>query len=173
MNHQMTTAQIILGLLTIVGSGVVSAIVTYKLNALRAEKLFMRQKLEECFTAVHHFCIGLFVAHAPYGNALSGKSTWDDAVELVQEKIKNHDKQDWPTIEKLVNLYFPSLEPNLSQLQAIKDRLFECNRAALESYLAQKGVLQRKDEYAGAIRDLGDIERNFKRAMFQVAKRWR
>jgi len=98
-----------LGLLTVLGSGVGSGVVTYRLNANQKEREFRRQKLEECFRAVHHYTISIATHYLVWVDVMSGKITYDQANEMIIAEGKREDREYPLNVELLIRMYFPSL----------------------------------------------------------------
>ena len=76
-----------LGLLTVLGSGVASGIVTYRLNANQKEREFKRKKLEECFRAVHHYILSITTSYLVWIDVMSGKITYDQANDMIMREV--------------------------------------------------------------------------------------
>jgi len=115
----MIEAQLILSVATIICSGVISAIVTYKLNARKDETQLLRQKLEELNLAILRFCTQLDTTFLPYISAMTGKLTYNQALDIVlnsKDTEKNYDK-----IAMIVNIYFPQLSSNLENIHKARD----------------------------------------------------
>jgi hypothetical protein len=167
----MTTLQVLLGLLTIFGSGVVSAVVTYKLNAGRAEREFLRQKLEDCYDAVHHFCIVLAQGHLPLIDALRHTLTWDQANEMIMQESQDSNRNHWPTAEKLVNIYFPTLQESLLKITRARDRLCECEEIAKRQYAEGGNFNATINMYKSILLELDSAEKAFKLNIFKLSKK--
>jgi hypothetical protein len=165
------TVQITLNLLTILGSGVVTAIVAYKLNANRAERDFLRKKLEDCYDAVHHFCIVLGKGHLPVIEALRHTWTWNEANAMIMEHSQESDRNHWPTAEKLVNIYFPTLQESLLKITRARDRLCECEEIAKRQY-AEGGTFNATiNIYKSILLELDSAEKEFKQDIFKLSRK--
>jgi hypothetical protein len=111
----MDLSTIVLGLLTIVGSGVVSAVVTSRLNAQKTRQDLLRQKLEELFSSVQNFGHSFILAMISYPDARRRLSLEQAQKELQEELAQSQtDKQALRKCEMLVALYFPDLGPAYS-----------------------------------------------------------
>src|SRR5437899_2947516 len=102
-----TWLALLLGLLTVLGSGVVSGIVTYRLNASQKEREFKRQKLEECFRAIHHYILSIATSNLVWIDVMSGKITYDQANEMIIQEGKREDREYPLNAELLIRMYFP------------------------------------------------------------------
>lgn len=115
----MTEHQLIVSVATIICSGVVSAIVTYKLNSRKDERHLLRQKLEELNLATIRFCTQLDSNFLPYISVMTGKITYNQALDIVL-KSNNTDK-NYDIISMIVNIYFPHLSPYLDNIHKARD----------------------------------------------------
>lgn len=136
--------QILLGLLTIIGSGVVSAVVTYRLNASRSEKEFMRKKGEELFVAIDDFYKLVFKVNFVWLSAMRGQSaygaTLQSEVKILSDKKDDH----YQRLEMLASLYFHPLLAEITQFNAVKSSL---NKVRFEFESAHKAE-QNTQSYA-------------------------
>jgi len=122
----MNLPTIVLGLLTIVGSGVASAVVTSRLNAQKTRQDLLRQKLEELFSSVQNFGHSFVLAMISYPDARSCLSLEQALKELQLElQQSQHDKQALRKCEMLVALYFPDLGPAYSVWDERQEEVIE------------------------------------------------
>jgi hypothetical protein len=131
----MTTIQIILSLATIVSSGVMSAIVTYKLNARREECQFRRQKLEEFYMAMSGFCRSLMTHFFTYQGVMEQKTTYNAALDATIEKGTD-EKRSCDTTFMLLPIYFPQFQPVFNKLLNCRSTLNAILGEFRESYKA-------------------------------------
>lgn len=110
----MPTLQLIVSLLTIIGSGVVSAVVTYRLNARKAEREFLRAKLETLYLAIDNFTEMLSLSYLTWLPVLAGRVTAEQALEINRKSAEAFPARIHKTAEMLVSIYFPQLDPYLS-----------------------------------------------------------
>jgi len=115
--------EIVIPLITLLGSGVVSAFVAQKLINSRSEKDFKRKKLEELFLAMDKFCIALSLANLAWPRVAKGELTYDQALD----SIINLDKQEFSgvfqTAQMITILYFPEMRPDFQKILDIRTRL--------------------------------------------------
>lgn len=159
----MSTAQIILSLLTIVCSGVVSAIVTYKLNSGHEEKQFLRKKLEEVSLSFTVYSRILGTHFITYQSVMVGKISYNDALDMT---IESKQKSPFETLSMLVNIYFPNLDRHLENL--IKYR--ELGNDIIHDFKSQyKNGVQSSKSHTNAITEtvhlLSSAESEFKAAV--------
>ncbi len=116
----MTAWQVILGLLTIVMSGVVAAVVTFRLNARREDRQFRRERLEHLFQAFVGFCKLLEVTWSPYISVMTGKIDYNQALDMTIASRKD-DERHFENIEMLVAIYWPDLQSHVDALKTVRD----------------------------------------------------
>jgi hypothetical protein len=113
--------QLVLGLLTIAASGVVSGVVTFRLNAGRDARRMRREKLERLFLAHTGFLRQLDMHWYPFLEVMAGNIPYNDALDMTIKQSANEEKH-FENLEMLVSLYFPELGPGLRQLTEIRNR---------------------------------------------------
>jgi hypothetical protein len=119
-----STAQFCLAILTILGSGVVSAAVTFRLNANKAKREFKREKLEALFQAIHSYCKTIRTAAAPWPLVIMGRVSAEMALnEQIKLYQNSPDAIDRCTL--LVALYFRELEADLDLIRQAATTLNE------------------------------------------------
>lgn len=116
----MTAWQIILGLLTVVMSGVVAAVVTFRLNARREDRQLRRQQLEHLFRAFVGFCRDLEVHWSPYMSVMTGKIDYNQALDLTIESGPDQERK-LENVETLVAIYWPELRSHVDSLMKVRD----------------------------------------------------
>ncbi len=116
----MTVWQVILGLLTIVMSGVVAAVVTFRLNARREDRQFRRERLEHLFRAFVGFCRLLEVHWSPYLSVMTGKIDYNQALEMTIASAKD-DERNLENVEMLVAIYWPEFQSYVDALKTLRD----------------------------------------------------
>jgi hypothetical protein len=82
----MTSAQLVVSLMTIAFSGLVSAVVTHQLSTSRQERDFRRKKLEELYLAVVGFCTSIQTANIVWLPVMRGDFAYNTGLDL---QIKN------------------------------------------------------------------------------------
>ena len=166
----MTEHQLIISLATILCSGVVSAIVTYKLNSRKDERHFLRQKLEELNLAVIRFCTQLDTNFLPYISVMTGKITYDQALDIVlnsKNSETNYDK-----MSMIVNIYFPHLSPDIDSIHKARDMGNKVIHA-FKRFYESGGIDSQKHyhEMCEVVNLLDKAESNFKNAIRNEASR--
>lgn len=113
--------QIIIALLTILGSGVVTAIVTHRLATSRQEREFKRKKLEELYLALHGFCTLFGTWSIVWPQVMEGEMEYNQALDIQLQNKTGKDARYLETATMLINIYFPSLRNRLAALLKCRD----------------------------------------------------
>jgi hypothetical protein len=166
-------SQIILGLLTIAMSGVIAAVVTYRLNISRDERRFRRQRLEEVFTAFNGFTRQLGVTWLTYTNVMTGKIDYNQALDMVIAQGKDV-VHHFDTLNMIILLYWPELIPHLDRVKAMRDEANDVLHEHKRRYLA--GHAQDKisfDAISVLTKQLDTLEQEFSAAARGAAQRLR
>jgi hypothetical protein len=165
-----------LGLLTVLCSGVASGIVTYRLNANQKEREFKRQKLEECFRAVHHYTISISTHYLVWIDVMSGKITYDQANEMIIAEGKREDREYPLNVELLIRMYFPSLRQYFDQLLKTRDELARLHGEFSRSYRREGPVREYREErkaFISVIKRLDKDEEDLKQSICALADQLR
>lgn len=135
------TATLVVGLLTIVGSGVVSSVVTYKLNRNKEQILFLRGKAEDLFLAADEYektLGGLLVTYFPL---LDGRIDYNQMLDLqISQGSKPRERGGAETMEMLVEVYFPTTRAALVELWTAREKLNELTHRIKQTYQAEGHV---------------------------------
>jgi len=160
---RITLAQIILGLLTITMSGVVSAVVTYKLNLNRDERRFRRQRLEEAFIAFMGFTKELGIHWMRFVPVMTGKLTYDQALDsVIAAKVE---ASHFDNLEMLLTLYWPELLTYYNRLIGIRQKGNDVLVSHKRRYLS--GLSQDRESFdamQALLNEVGQLERDFSAA---------
>lgn len=132
-DQPLETEQVALGILTIAASGVVSGVVTFRLNSGRDARRMRREKLERLFLAHTAFVGQLGVSWFPYMKVMDGSISYNDALDMTIKREADRERH-LETIEMLVALYFPELSRGLEELTAIRDVAAATISAHKEAY---------------------------------------
>ena len=115
----MTPIQIILGIATIAMSCVVSGIVAYQLNSRRDSRQLRREKLEAVYASFSGFVAELESHWTPYLGVVANKIENNAVLALTIKKDAVQPKH-FHTLEMLIAIYFPRLQPHLDELTEIR-----------------------------------------------------
>lgn len=122
-----------LSIATIAMSGVVSGIVAFQLNSRRDSRQLRREKLEAVYESFSGFATQLDSHWTPYPGVMANKIEYDAALAMTIKKGAAEPKH-LHTLEMLIAIYFPRLQPHL-------DELIEIRKTANEI------VYEHKEEY--------------------------
>ncbi len=120
----MTSDQIVPAVLTILGSGLSSAVVTYLLNMHKAEKDLLRTKLETLFVAVNAYTSELDSDYSYYRQVIVGALHQDKFRELHNEGAKEANPS-YEAVEMLISIYFPQLKTPFESVLKTNDKIRE------------------------------------------------
>ena len=165
------TTQLILAVFTVMGSGVVSTIVTYKLGSKRDSRDLRRMKLEECFKSIDRFTTNLTINYIPFISVLNGKFSWDEANDMLLERDNDGEEEHLPRLEMLSSIYFPELKSFYIELLKVRDDLGSVKSEAMQCYLEQRNPKKVISNYKAVFDELDRVEENFKAALFKLAPR--
>lgn len=165
----MDRTQIILAILTIAMSGVVSGIVTFQLNARRDARELRRQKLEALYESFDGFVTQLGSHWVPYLGVMANKIEYNAALDLTIKKA-NSDVKHLRTLEMLIAIYFPKLQPHLNDLHSVRKMANEVMQQHKEEYRVRgphkSEALAKMQSISG---DLSLIEERFREAVRKEA----
>ena len=165
----MDQTQIALGVLTIAASGVVSGVVTFRLNSRRDARRMRREKLEQLFLAHSVFARQLGVGWFPYLMVMQGTIAYNDALDMVVKSSVDDDRP-YEKMEMLVAIYFPELEKELTKLLQIRDRSAESIARHKEVYKSRgPHRTPELDVLRNIMGELDVHECEFRRQMVRVA----
>ncbi|MBA2492279.1 MAG: hypothetical protein H0V34_11470 [Gammaproteobacteria bacterium] len=117
----MEPEQIAISILTIAMSGVVSGVVTFRLNAKRDSRQLRRQKLESLFQAFNGYVTQLGSHWIPHMAVMAGKIDYNAALDMTA-KGATVEPRHFETLEMLVAIYFPELQGHLDRLLTLRKR---------------------------------------------------
>ena len=126
-------------ILTVLASGITAAIVTHVLNARREEHLFIRQKLEDLHLALHRYATSMSSSFLPFLRAMEGGISYNQALDLLIKEAEGSDKDAYPTVERLIGIYFPDLESEMKVILASRHKLNQIKESFKQDY--EKGTV--------------------------------
>ena len=129
----------IISLLTVLASGITAAVVTHVLNSRKEERLLVRQKLEDLHLAVHRYSIAMSCGFMPFLRAMEGGLDYNQANDMLIQGADGKDKDAFPTIERLMGIYFPDLEPEMTPIVDSRKKLNDLKHAFKLDY--QRGMV--------------------------------
>jgi len=166
----MAGAQLVISLVTIICSGVVAAIVTYKLNSDRQESLLLRKKLEELTISLIGFCNQLGTNFLPYLSVMNGEISFNQALDIVIDSKET--ERYYHKVAMIINIYFPNFSNDLEKIHSVRNL---GNKIINDfKYQYKQGKTSSKkhlNEITDVIKLLGEVEENFKLAIRKEAKK--
>jgi hypothetical protein len=161
--------QIALALFTVLTSGVVSAIVTFKLGDKKSARDFRRSKLEDCFKAFDRFTTLIGINGLTFLMTMNDEIEWDQALDMSLDGKNETDTDHLPQLEMLVSIYFPELQSRFEGLLKVRDQLGSLRTLAKEAYLSGNGRREVALGYQKALKELDQVEKDFKRELYKLA----
>lgn len=167
------TATLVVGLSTVVASGLFSSVVTYNLNRNKEQMLFLRGKAEDLFLAADEYekiLGGLFVTYFPL---LDGRIDYNEMLDLqISQGAKPRERGGAETMEMLVEVYFPTTRAALADLWTAREKLNDLTHRIKQAYQAEGHVThpEFKKEILEASAMLTEALKALKRAIVAVAR---
>ena len=164
--------EFVIPLLTIVASGLVASIVTFKLNARLQRRDLLRIKLEDAYAASHEFCNGLGIHFLKYLRVFTGEIDINQANELTTKNMATSDTTWYRRLEMLVRIYVPTAEAGFAEVLEVRDRM----NALVESYRQRylRGETSAPDlvrSLGQDLRSLDQLEERLKNAISAEARK--
>ena len=121
-------------IISIAASGVVSALIAYRLNATREHVFFMRQKAEELYLALERYDRSLGSHFITYYGLLKNEISYNELFEIHKKnRVDSGSGDSLDTATMLINVYFVGLKSHLdayiSARTNIRNILADHNRA--------------------------------------------
>jgi hypothetical protein len=119
MEKKMDAASVslVVGLSTILASGVTSSLVTFRLNRNKDQTIFMREKAEQLYLSADAYG-RVFGGHmVSYFPLLEGRIDWNQMLDIhIADGSKEREHGGAETMTMLVEIYFPSVRPALARV---------------------------------------------------------
>ncbi|KSB91122.1 hypothetical protein AS593_06050 [Caulobacter vibrioides] len=128
------------GLATVLTSGVVSSVATYRLNRNKEQTFFMRQKAEALYLAADEFGRDVGAHVVTFFPVARGEIDYNQMLDLQIANPSKKAQGGLETMTMLVHIYFPEVQPHLGGLLASRDRWNELRAAHKAAYKAGEGV---------------------------------
>jgi hypothetical protein len=96
--------------ITFISSGIGAGVVTFALNFMKAERDFLRSKLETLYLAVHKYT-GL--------NTTISALVMANHIKLLKEEMANEDSEHVNQLVVIIDLYFPQLRPQYDEFRKL------------------------------------------------------
>jgi len=174
----MDLTPILISIATIALSGVVSALVTYKLNLRKDQDIFMRQKAEELYRSfdLYSHDLGMYFFH--YFLLLKGLVDYNQHLdeEIKRGKEAKNTKNALSEVELLTGIYFPALDEHLKNYFAVRTELHNFLRLHKEAYKADSITdtkTEWSDPFSKRLPRLEAAEEVFKKSIVAEAQKYR
>jgi hypothetical protein len=166
--------QLVVPILTILFSGLVSAVVTHRLATSHQERQFRREKLEQLYTAMDSFCTTLVGANMVWPPVMREEMEYNEALDLQIKNLSDKDKgQLHRSIEMLVNIYFPSLLVSLENVFKVREEVNAIQHLFKKDYKRDGPVAANRKYVApflAALSEFDSARERFNKALFAAAK---
>lgn len=128
------------GLATVLTSGVVSSVVTYRLNRNKEHTFFMRQKAEALYLAADEFGRDFSSHLLTYIPVARGDFDYNQMLDMHIANPPDKRRGGHETMAMLISIYFPEVEPQYLALLSARDQLGELRNAHKQAYKEGAGV---------------------------------
>ena len=136
---------------TVISSGMGAGIVTFGLNTMKAERDFLRSKLEALYLAVHKYT---------ELNATISALLMQNHTELLRKELADEDYEHVSQLVMIIDLYFPQLRPQYDEF-----------RKLLSQTLIISGELNVSDpEFKAKYLKICDEARKFEKAISEISR---
>lgn len=108
-------------LITVATSGLVSALVVFRLNSRHEARQFRTQKLELLYQAFNGFVSQLGRHWLPLMSVMSGSIDYNAALDIINRRSADEPRH-FENFEMLIALYFPELQEYRERLISIRER---------------------------------------------------
>jgi hypothetical protein len=167
-------SMLVIPILTILMSGVIASVVTFKLNARLQRRDFMRGKLEELYTSLHGYCNGLRGYFLIYISVFREKLDMNQANDLTIEHTGSTDSDHFKNVQMLIGLYFPHLQEEFDALIQSRDTLNSIIRRYRHAYdVGDTDGRSLLPSYQTELSNLNRMEERLKKSLMAEARRFR
>jgi hypothetical protein len=129
-------ALIVTGLITLIGSGVGTAVVNYWLAERRARRELRRTKLEELFLVVTDWVKEININSLTIHSVMIGRLDYNQANDLIIDHLKDSksSKNSHANVEMLITLYFPELKADYQTLHESREQINKTTQMHKKAY---------------------------------------
>lgn len=138
MDSTIVTA--LLGLATVLTSGVASSIVTYRLNKTKEQTFFMRQKAEALYLSADEFSKNFSSLLISYLPVARGEISYNQMLDMQIERGKSKNSNAYETMIMLASIYFPEVLNEIDGLHKNRDKYNTIKQAHRTAYHEGDGV---------------------------------
>lgn len=161
-------ARVIVPLLTILFSGLLSAFITHRLSATRADREFRLKRLEEMFLSLDRFLTNYFATTSlPLIPIMAGKMSYDTVKGAVEKFRDPKAGEELKKVEMLVRIYFPELRHVYDALIKLRDKIGAEFIAPMHT--TKVGSPEQFKAFTQAIQEFHTVTEQFKEEIFKIA----
>lgn len=120
-----TSVTLFLGLVTIVGSGITSTLVTHRLTRAHNQTIFLREKAEALYLAMHEFDLNFSKLISSYYPLFEGRYDYNGMLDTQLSCGCMSNKYGAENMEMMVDIYFPIARVELEKVLSIRDEFSE------------------------------------------------
>jgi hypothetical protein len=163
---------LVVPLATVLASGVVSGVVTHRLNRNKEQTYFMRKKAEDLYLAADEFGRQMAIHMTGFLPLIDGRIDYN---QMLDNQIRNPPKKDHggaETMEMLTRIYFPEIEPQLTELFTARTEFNKVTSAHKDAYRAEEAELDDwRPLFVSAIRRFDAAEKALKAQIVTCGRR--
>jgi hypothetical protein len=149
------------GLVTLVTSGLGTAVVNYWLTERKAKRDLRRTKLEELFLAFSRWEKYLGSQSITFHAVMVEKIDYNQALDLINNDREGQEPT-FDTVEMLISLYFPELKEPFQGVLKSRDRLNGIREIHKRAYERGENDSRFAKEFSSELQKFGDAEKALK-----------
>ena len=158
-------------ILTILGSGVISACVSQRLAKSKEELFDKRKKLEGLYKSVYRYTTLLFVTNHIWPKVMDGDINFNQGLALqINNNASEEEKRLIPEIDMLINFYFFNFLPTYKNLVKKRDAINELYQNFKCIYKVKGPTIDYSQNRKEFIKTLFEVENASKVLLSEVAQ---
>jgi len=163
---------VVVGLATVIASGVVSSYVMYRLNRNKDQTFFMRQKAEALYLAADEFGRDLSKHVVICLPVAKGELEYNAMLDLQIANAPDKRNGGFETLNMLANICYPEVLPALKVLLLVRDKFNKLCAVHKQAYKEGAGVgLPWTRQFSELGQEAGQAIEALKTAIIQSARR--
>lgn len=172
----MDFSPVISGFATILTSGVVSAVVSYRLSLRKDEDNFKRQKIEELYAVFEKYDHFLGVHFLKYYTLFRGLQSYNEFnEEVIKQGAKTENRDALAKTELLIAIYFPILQKHLNAYSKSRSEVNNLIFRHRDEY--KKGPINDAERrwvkpLSNKLQNLEDLGKELKKAIVDEAQKF-
>ena len=169
-NYKLEYTSLLVGILTVLSSGVVAAGVSHRLAKSKEEWFYKRRKLEELYKCVERYTTLLICTNHMWLNVMDGELTFDQGLDMQINSKDDEDKNHLPEIDMLINLYFPNFLIVYDNFLKKRDAVNRIDRDFRDLYKAKGASIDYSNNRNEFFKALLEVENASKLLLKEIAK---